>query len=65
MFNFLKSVGNGPKPKINGKEVWISVSKTPEERKKARSLGKLKRVLIETDLAKPAKQEAYRRMDRE
>ena len=54
MFNFLKDLGKGPKPMINGKEVWISVSKTPEERTRAKTMSKLKRVLIETDLAKPA-----------
>jgi uncharacterized coiled-coil protein SlyX len=54
MYNFLKSAGQKPKAKINGKEIWISVSKTPEERLKAKSLGKLKRVLIETGLTEPA-----------
>ena len=53
MYKFLKDIGQTRKPQINGKDIWISTSKTPEERKKAKSLGKFKRVLIETKLAEP------------
>ena len=53
MFAFCKAVGTKPKPKVDGKEVWISVSKSPEERNKANTLGKFKRVLIKTSLATP------------
>ena len=54
MYKFLKAAGQKPKAKNNGKDLWISVSKPPEERLKAKYLGKLKRVLIEFGLAQPA-----------
>ena len=40
-----------PKPKINGKDVWFSVSKSPGERRKCKILSKNKKVLIEVGLA--------------
>ena len=51
MFKFMKDVSNKEKPTVNGKQIWITTSKTPEERKKAKHLSKFKKVLIETALA--------------
>ena len=51
MWAYVKQVSNKPKPKINGKDVWISVSKSPEDRRKCKVLGKNKKVLIEVGLA--------------
>jgi hypothetical protein len=51
MREFLKKFGNGPKPQVEGKSLWATASKSPEERKKAKYLGKHKRVLIEVGLA--------------
>ena len=50
MFKFLKNAGSKPTPTRNGKCLWISTSKTPEERAKAKHLGKLKRALVATDV---------------
>ena len=53
MFRFLTDIRTKDKPTVNGKPIWISTSKTPEERIKARHLGKFKKVLIESNLASP------------
>ena len=53
MFQFLKQIDKKTKPQIAGRNVWISSSKSPEERTKAKNLSKLKKVLLDTDLAKP------------
>lgn len=53
MFRFLTDSRTKDKPTVNGKPIWISTSKTPEERIKARHLGKFKKVLIESNLASP------------
>ena len=53
MWDFLKEANQRPKPKFGEKEVWISVSKSPAERKKAKTLGRFKRVLIESGLSVP------------
>ena len=53
MFQFLSNTRSKIKPTINGKAIWISTSKTPEERTKAKHLGKFKKVPIETQLATP------------
>ena len=50
MFKFLKDAGSKPKPVRKGKSLWISTSKTPEERTRAKKLGKLKRALVGTDV---------------
>ena len=50
MYVFLKDFERKEKPHINGKKIWVSVSKTPEERKKGTYLSKFKRMLIETNL---------------
>ena len=51
MFKFLKDGNAKPNPTTNGKSIWISTSKSPEERIKAKNLGRFKRVLVETGLA--------------
>ena len=51
MREFLRKFGNDPKPQVEGKGLWATASKSPEERKKAKYLGKHKRVLIEVGLA--------------
>ena len=53
MFEFLKEYEKKPKAKNNGKDLWVSTSKPPEERLKAKYLGKFKRVLIEANLIEP------------
>jgi hypothetical protein len=52
MRDFLKKFGAKPKPQVEGKNLWATVSKSPEERNKAKHIGKYKRVLIEVGLAK-------------
>ena len=52
MQTFLGDIGNKQRPKVGDKQVWASASKTPEERKKCKTLSKYKRVLIEVGLAK-------------
>jgi hypothetical protein len=52
MRDFLKKFGAKPKPQVEGKNLWATVSRSPEERKKAKHMGKYKRVLIEVGLAK-------------
>ena len=49
---FLKTFGMKPKPQVGGKSLWATITKSPEERNKAKHLGKYKRVLIEVGLAK-------------
>ena len=51
MKEFLKKFGTSTKPKINGKNLWTIATKSPDERKKAKHIGKYKRVLIEVGLA--------------
>ena len=51
MREFLRKFGNSPKPQADGKDLWTTASKSPEERNKAKHLGKHKRVLIEVGLA--------------
>ena len=53
MFQFLKNVNAKPKPQIKDRDVWISTSKSPEERTKAKNLSKFKKVLLDTGLAEP------------
>ena len=53
MFKFMKEAEGRPKQCINGKEIWISSSKSPEERKRAKHLSKFKKVLIELKMAEP------------
>ena len=53
MFTFLKQRAAKEKPQCNGRSLWISSSKSPEERTKSKNLSKFKKVLIDTDLAKP------------
>ena len=53
MFAFLKQMGTKEKPQINGRSLWISSSKSPEERAKSKNLSKFKKVLLDTELAKP------------
>ena len=53
MWEFVKMYQNNAKPQINGKDLWVSTSKSPADRKKAKYLGKFKRVLIEVGLANP------------
>ena len=52
MWTYVKDAANKPKPKIADKDVWISVSKSPEERRKSKILSKNKKVLIEVGLAR-------------
>ena len=52
MVEFMKKFGNNVKPEVNGKSLWVTASKSPGERRKARHLGKHKRVLIEVGLSK-------------
>ena len=54
MFTFIKDFSGGIKPTIKSKQVWVSTSKTPEERRKGKYLSKYKKVLIETGLAEPS-----------
>ena len=51
MREFLKSFGSKPRPKVDDKNIWATASKSPGERRKAKHLGKHKRVLIEVGLA--------------
>jgi hypothetical protein len=51
LFQFLKKMNSKDKPQINGRSVWISTSKSPEERTKSKHLSKFKRVLLDTGLA--------------
>jgi hypothetical protein len=53
MFLFLKQAGAKEKPQIGDRNLWISSSKSPEERKKSKTLSKFKKVLLDTKLAKP------------
>ena len=53
MFNFITDFSAKHKPTIHGKQIWVTTSKSPEERAKAKHLGKFKKVLIETALADP------------
>ena len=49
---FLKKQGAKDKPQFGGKDIWTTMSKSPEERRKARNLGKHKKVLMDVGLAK-------------
>ena len=51
MWDFLREFNKQPKPRCNDKDIWATISKTPEERKKGKYLSKSKRVLIEVGLA--------------
>ena len=53
-FQFLKNFNNSPKPLVKGKPIWMSTSKTPEERFKAKRLSKFKKMLIESNLVEAA-----------
>ena len=54
MFGFLKRYNmEANKPLINNRQAWVTTSKTPEERTKAKHLSKLKKVLIDIGLAVP------------
>ena len=52
MKEFLTKFGAKPRPEVNGKSLWASVSRSPEERKKAKHISKYKRVMIEVGLLK-------------
>ena len=52
MKDYLKKSGLKEKLKFGEKEIWTTASKSPDERRKARHLGKHKKVLIEVGLAK-------------
>jgi len=52
MKEFLTKFGVKPRPEVNGKSLWASVSRSPEERKKAKHISKFKRVMIEVGLLK-------------
>jgi len=54
MKDFLRKFGARPKPQVEGKSLWATGSKSPEDRLKAKHLGKHKRVLIEVGLANAA-----------
>eukprot|EP00959_Pyramimonas_sp_CCMP1952_P216041 4518763-Pyramimonas_sp.AAC.1 len=47
MYEFLRKFNSRPKPTIGNRTTWVSVSRSPEERKKGKALGKYKRFLIE------------------
>ena len=53
MWDFIKIMNSKAKPAYKSKELWVSTSKTPEDRRKAKTLGKYKKVLIEVGLAQP------------
>ena len=55
MLQFLEATSTTPKPAINGKDIWISTSKSPGERARAKRLAKFKKILIEFKLAEPLK----------
>ena len=53
MFVFLNAFNSKDKPVFNNRPLWITTSKTPEERTKSKHLSKFKKVLIETGLVVP------------
>ena len=53
MWKFLKEFGKN-KHQVGSKAIWATVSRTPEERKKGKTLSKYKRVLIEASIADAA-----------
>ena len=53
MWKLVKETNEAPKVRYGSKEIWISTSKSPEERRKAKVLGKYKRVFIEVGMATP------------
>ena len=62
MFRFLKDINAKPKLQVDGKSLWFSVSKSPDERRKGRILSKYKRVFLEVDVvAKEDIRIGYRR----
>ena len=62
MQDFLRKFGANPKPQVDGKTLWATGSKNPGDKRKARHLGKYKRVLIEVGLTNAADIKAdYRR----
>ena len=54
MFTFIKEFSTKDKPTFQGKAIWVTTSKTPDERTKSEHLSKFKKVLIETALADPS-----------
>ena len=54
MFKFIKEFSTKDKPLFQGRPLWVTTSKTPEERTKSKHLSKFKKVLIETALADPS-----------
>ena len=62
MLQFIKDMESKPKPSIDGKTMWISTSKSPEERLKTKNVSKLKRGFVETGLAEASEVQAdYKR----
>ena len=55
MYQFLKTVNDKQRPQVHGRSVWISTSKSAEERAKSKYLSKFKKVLLDTNLAEPDK----------
>ena len=54
MFDFLKDFNKREEKTMqNQKPVWLTVSKTPEERRKSKHLSKFKKALIETGVTQP------------
>ena len=51
MWSFIPQYNKNPKQRYEGRELWMSTSKNPQERKRANHLGKFKRVLIEVGVA--------------
>ena len=53
MHEFIRNFNKQPKLNIDGKTLWVSSSKSPEERARGQKLGKYKKVIIEVGLAAP------------
>ena len=53
MWKFLKEFNAlAEKPHVDGRKIWASVSRSPEDRKKGNTLSAYKRVLVEVGLTK-------------